>query len=461
MASVSRALDRIKQDLEPHLPPAAIEAACIAAGHDWRERTLGPVQTVHLFVLQILHFNAAIKALRRLAKMTFAASAYCEARARLPLTVLQSLLSSSAASLGDALAGPPAPDAADASRWRGHRAYLVDGSATLVPDTPSLRKAFPLNKGQKKGCSLPVPHVLGLFDAMTGLVIQMLAFSLFVHERAKVAVLHPLMAAGDLLVGDRGFCSFAHLALLAGRGVLACFRMHHSMHVNFRPHRKHYDRRKNQQKNQAGRPRSKWVQRLGKGDQIVLWIKPTFIHGTRWMERKQFDALPEELKVREVRYTVSEKGRRTREVTVVTTLLDAGLYPKEAIAELYGIRWRVETHFAQLKTTLKMDRLKCQSEEGALKELAVFCLAYNLIHAVMIKAAARQGTTPDRISFVDALRWLLNAEPGEELVDLVINPVRTGRFHPRVIKRGRPSFPKMTRARHKYKPRFKPKMPIA
>jgi hypothetical protein len=463
MASVARALERIKHDLDPHLPPAAIESACAAAGHRWRARKLGPVATVHLFVLQVLHGNTAIRHLRHLAaaagaSSSFSAAAYCGARARLPVAVLQDLLRTSAASLRDALGaggnGNGGGGGGDPSWWRGHRTLLVDGSATLVPDTPALRRAYPLTRNQKPGCSLPVPRVLGLFDAATGLVAEMLAFSLFVHERARVLLLHPLLAAGDLVVGDRGFCSYAHLAVLAGRGVLACFRLHKTQVVCFRPHRRHYDPRKGHARGQSGRPRSRWVRRLGRGDQVVRWIRPAYDRGGRaTMTRARFDALPDELEVREVRYRVAERGYRTREVTVVTTLLDPARYPKDAIAELYGIRWRVETHFAQLKTTLGMDRLKCATPDGVLKEVAAYCLAYNLVRAAIVRAAARQGTTPDRVGFVDALRWLLAAAPGEALVDLVINPPRPGRFHPRVVKRVDRTHPKMTRPRHKYKPR--------
>ncbi len=65
-------------------------------------------------------------------------------------------------------------------------------------------------------------------------------------------------------------------------------------------------------------------------------------------------------------------------VTIATTLLDPELYPKAKVAELYGIRWRVETHFAQLKTTLKMRKVKSKTPDGVRKELAIYCLVYNL-----------------------------------------------------------------------------------
>lgn len=450
MASVSRALDRIKQDLEAHLPPSIIESACRDAGHVWRERKLGPVQTVHLFVLQILHLNTAIRHLRHLAGVAVNAAAYCEARMRLPLEVMQQLLRKSSQSLREALGGECGKDL---TRWRGHRTFLLDGTGIAVPDTPQLRKVFKRPTGRAKGPALPVPKVVGLFDAMTGLVVEVMAFCLFVHEASKAWLLHPLLSAGDLLVGDRGFCSFAHLALLSAGGVLGLFRVNERVQiVSFRYRRKHYDRRKGEKSRaaQRGRPRSRWGRRLGKGDQVVWWIKPQAKEGPKWMTAEQFAALPDELEVREVRYRVVEKGMRSREVTVATTLLDLVKYPKEAIAELYGIRWRVETHLRELKTTLKMDRLKCKTEAGVRKELAAYCLAYNLVHALMARAAARQGTTPDRISFIDALRWLLSAAPGEELPALLVNPRRPGRYHPRVLKHTTLTFPRMTRERHQY-----------
>jgi hypothetical protein len=302
--------------------------------------------------------------------------------------------------------------------------------------------------------------VLALFDAMTGLVVEALAFCLFVNEAGKAWALHPLLAAGDLLVGDRAFCSYAQLALLHARGTLALFRVNRQI-VDFRPHRKHYQRKRGSKArddgSQTGRPRSRWVKRLGKHDQVVAWVRPRPKEGPEWITRKQFAALPAELLVREVRYRVVERGRRTREVTVATTLLDPKRYPKDAIAELYGVRWRIETHFDQLKTTLGMNRLKCRSADGVRKELAAYCLAYNLVHAVMVKAAAQQETTPDRISFADALRWLLVAAPGEAVPALIVNPVRTGRYCPRVIKHVTRSYPRMTRPRHEYSRRPPPR----
>jgi hypothetical protein len=429
MASISRALARVKQDLRTYLPDSIIEQVCRDAGHRYRQRVLAPPMLLHLFVLQVLCFNTAITHLRHLGHMSVSAAAYCKARTRLPLAVVQTLLRITADQMMVRADQWGQIGWESGRRWCGLRPHLVDGSSTITPDTPALDKHFGHPSGQKKGCGFPVPRILGLFDAWSGLIVEALCLPLWVHEMSQVWRVHPLLGQGDLLVGDRGFCSYAHLALLNARGVAGLFRLHHRRpEVDFRCGRR--------------------VQRLGRDDRIVRWTKPPMHQKPRWMSDDQYALLPATLDVRLVRYqTPPANGRRTREVTVVTTLLDPRAYPADKIAELYGVRWRVETHFAQLKTTLKMRRLKCKTVEGVQKELAAYFLVYNLVHMVMLEAAWRQNVTPDRISFIDAVRWLLSAAPGEALVALIVNPRRPGRHEPRVIKDLQDTYRKMTRSR--------------
>lgn len=450
MASISCCLERIKQDLEPFLPQTLIREACCKAKYTWREREYGPVRTVHLFILQVLCFNTAMSHLRLLAKAAVKAPAYCRARMRLPLSVLKTLLRDSAQALRQAGAS---------ELWCGLRPLLVDGSATIAPDTPSSQEAFGQPGEQKSGCGFPVPKVLGLFDAATGLIMELLAFPLRTHEQSKVWQLHPLLGSRDLLVGDRGLCSFAHLALLAAQGVMGLFRMHQRQIVDFRPYRRARGRaqhstakRTTRQRRKAkktsrrvGRPSSRFVKRLGKHDQIVAWLKPPRRPG--WMTDQQYAALPLTLLVRELRYRLARQGQRTLCVTIATTLLDPVRYPKQKIAELYGVRWSVETHFAELKTTLRMRRIKSKTPEGVKKELAVYALVYNLVHAVMLAAARRQRVAAERVSFLDTVRWLLSAEPGDAMPDLIINPDRPDRHEPRVIKDLQDTYRKMTTPR--------------
>lgn len=434
MASVSSVLQRIKSDLSPYLPEASIVDACRQAGHEWRQRVLGPVETIHLFIVQVLNFNTAMTHLRHLSKQAIKAPAYCRARMRLPLEVLAALLVQSSAAMRQACGSSQ-------GLWCGLKAYLVDGSSTIAPDTPDSQKAFGQPAGCKKGCGFPVPKILGLFDAFSGLMVQVLAFPLYTHEQSKVWMLHPLLGAGDLLVGDRGFCSFVHLAMLSIRAVQGLFRLHQRTIVDFRPHRQ--ERRKGQ----AGKPRSRFIKRLGKWDQVVQWYKPPSTSRPGWMSREQYALLPDSLQLRELKFVLPRNGQRTRVVTVVTTLLNPVLYPKQKIAQLYGIRWQVETHFAELKTTLKMRKVKSKTAQGVLKELIVYALVYNLVHLVMLKAAQQQQVQPDRISFIDTVRWLLGASAGEELPDLLINPYRPDRHEPRVIKDLQDTYTKMVRPR--------------
>lgn len=455
MASVPSSLQRIKQDLRPFLPDRAILDACERAGHRWRQRKLGPVQTIHLFILQVLNFNTAMTGLPHLSKSAVKAPGFCKARMRLPLEVLQQLLVESSAAMR------ATTTQTGGALWCGLRTFLVDGSSTIAPDTAASDKVFGHPTGQKEGCGFPVPKILGLFDAFSGLIVQMLAFPLFTHEQSKVWMIHPLLGPGDLLVADRGFCSFAHLAMLTFRGIHGLFRIHQRSIVSFRPHRKHKggasrkakSRGKRKASADKGLPSSRFVRRLGKCDQLVEWIRPKA--KARWMSDEQYDLLPDLLLVRELRFTIPRRGQRTLCVTIATTLLDPVLYPKEKIAELYGVRWRVETHFAELKTTLKMRKVKSKTPEGVLKELAVYALVYNLVHGVMLKAAQRQGVTPDRISFIDTVRWLISASPGEQLPDLVVNPRRPNRHEPRVIKDLQDTYRKMTRPRKQLRKELK------
>jgi hypothetical protein len=85
--------------------------------------------------------------------------------------------------------------------------------------------------------------------------------------------------------------------------------------------------------------------------------------------------------------------------------------------------------------------------DGVLKELTMYAIAYNPVRVTMGQAAGRQGVEVDRVSFIDALRWLRDAEEGEEMPELVINPDRPGRYEPRVRKRRPEQYPWMQKPR--------------
>jgi hypothetical protein len=421
---ISNTLKALRQDLAARLGTDVIHAACTAAGHTWCDSCLlTPAAIIHWFLIQILHGNTALTHVSLMAGRAFTASAFCQARARLPLAVFRALLRAVVQAL--------VPDTQAHGRWLGPRTWLVDGASFSMPDTPELQARFGQPGNQAKGCGFPVARILALFHAGTGLLMEVLAAPLRSHEMAGVAAILPLLTAGDVLVADRGFCSFVHLALLVSKGVHAVFRLHQKQIVDFTPGRAHA--RPGQKRVPKGMPRSRWISACGLRDQVVEYFKP--LERPEWMSQEQYQALPATLVVRELRYRIEVPGFRTREITLVTTLTDATAYPAEALAELYGTRWRVEEHLKSLKQTMKMDVLKCMTVEGVLKELTMYALAYNLVRVTMVQAATRQAVDVERVSFVDALRWLRGAEAGEAMPELVVNPHRPGRSEPRCKKR--------------------------
>ena len=436
---VTEALRHIKVELATLLDAPTILALCREVGYQWRTRQLDPVTTVPLFLLQILHGNTACSHWPHLAAQRFTASAFCQARTRLPLGVWQPWLRRTSAVCEQTTR--------DEGRWRGHRTFLVDGSSFSMPDRPDLQEEFGQPSGQRPGCGFPGAHLLALFHAGTGFLLEGLAAPWHTHDMAEVATLHGALRPGDVLVGDRAFGSFAHLALLRHQGLHAVFRVHQKQLVDFTPARPHTGAKP--PATQKGLPRSRWLRQLGGTDQLVEWVKPVRlpVHPPAWMTPALFATLPAVLCVRALRYRVAQAGLRTQTVTLVTTLLEVDLSPADALAALYGMRWQVETHLRHLKQTMGLEVLHGQRLLGVLKELTGFALVYNLVRMVMLAAAKRQSVPLERISFIDALRWLSTARPGDSLPPLVVNPHRPDRVEPRAVKRRPKPYPLLTKPR--------------
>jgi hypothetical protein len=269
-----------------------------------------------------------------------------------------------------------------------------------------------------------VAHILGLFHAGTGVLLKLVVAPLLTHDLAHVQAVHPSLQPGDVLVADRGLCSYAHLALLAQAGLHAVLRVGARQIVDFTPGRPFVKPSVRRTPAVKGIPRSRWLAALGVHDQLVAWLKPQTCPS--WLTRETLAALPEALILREVRYGIGRPGFRTRQVTLVTTLLDAETYRVADLADLYRRRWQVESSLAHLKTTMQMDVLHCKTVPGVLKELTVFAIVYNLVRMIMCRAATLQCIGVERISFVDALRWL--GAPGTRvpLGALIVHPVRPG-----------------------------------
>lgn len=435
--SLAEVVSEFKRNWTRVIEQEQIERVCREVGISWRERILGPVQTVQLLLLQVLHGNTAISHLRMFTAKGFSTSAYCQARGRVPLELFEKLLERMSVGLRRAHTAP--------EHWLGRRVYLVDGSTFSMPDTAVLRKHFGQPTGQKEGCGFPVAHFVALFHAGTGMIVRVLSGALFSHDLSRFIKLHPALRKEDVVVGDRGFCSFAHLALMARRGVDAVFRIHGAQIVNFRAGRAYTT-----SKNSKNIPRSRWEKKMGLKDQIVTWFKSS-TRRPSWMSENQFRLLPATLQLRELSYNVKARGFRTRRVILVTTLLDPQKFPAQALAELYGERWTIETNFRHLKTTMGMDVLHCHTVEGVLKEFYAFCLVYNLVRTVMLQAGTNQNTSHHKISFIDAVRWLIAACHRCMLLPLLVIHSRPERIEPRAIKRRPKQYDLLSKSRKIWK----------
>lgn len=439
MASITTTIVRVKHDLSQWIGPAMIHEACAAAGYlrgRWRQRTLDPVTTLHLFMLQVLHGNVACRTLTHLSGLRFSVTAYCKARARLPIDVFGYL---AATLIHDAR-----QRTRDFGRWRGHRVFHLDGSGLSMPDTAGLQRTFGQPGRVRAGCGFPVMHVLWMFDAATGLIVDLATGRWCAADLAEAAKLHATLEAGDVIVGDRAFGTYAHLCLVLQANLHAVCRLHHRVIADFRPGRK--TQRQYAKCERRGKPRTRFVRKLGPTDQLVEYLKPK--KRPNWMTAQDFAQLPGAATWRELRYVVTRRGFRSKRITLITTLTDPRQYPKAELAQLYHARWRIEINLRHLKQTMRMDVLRCKSVDGVLKELWVYVLVYNRVRLLMLAAARRQGADPDRVSFADALDALRYRRPRmTSTVMLLLNALRPGRCEPRVIKRPRDRYTYMTRPR--------------
>jgi hypothetical protein len=435
-SNIAAAVAQFKTEPASVLEASVIEEVCRVLGHEWRERELDPATTVGLFIQQVCHGNIPVAELRWMVDGTFSESAYCQARMRLPLAVLEELSRLVCKTLAIPGLG---------HRWLGHRTFLVDGSSFSMSDTPELRKYFGLPGGTKEGCGFPASHLLVMFDAYTGVLVEHAASKLRTADLTHCPDMLECMSAGDIVVGDEHFGSWAHIALLISQGKHGLFPINHRRIVDFTPGRPHVTE---SMKNRfPGRTRSPLVKSLGTDDQLVQWPKPA--KGPPWLTKEQYAALPKFITVRELRQTVLSEGSGKVTLTMVTTLLDPARYSAAAITDLRMQRWGVETNLAHLKTTMEMDILRCQTVQGVLKELEVYRLVYNLTRAVILEAAKRQEVPVARISFADALYWIRHAKPGGRMPRLKVNPARPNRVEPRAKKRRPKVYDRLNKPRAK------------
>ena len=438
-------LAQLRQLFGSYIPSALL--ASKASGPNSRTRIFSQEVTFWAFVCQVQTPGGSCREVVRkvvayfrrmnpkaqIGAMSGDTSAYCQARARLPLEVISDI--------NEHLVERLQRNLPSAGLWRGRHVKLVDGTGVSMPDTQANQQAWPQISSQKPGCGFPSMNLVGLFCLLTGALIKVATGDRHTHERTLFQSLWHTLEKGDLIVADRGYCSFGAFANLLLRGVDALMRL--------------------PEKNIRQAIGSK-LPKTEDFDVIVTWNRPA--QRIPSMTTEDFALLPESIPVRVIRYTIAASGFRTKSVTLVTTLLEADIEAAD-LAELYFRRWGIEIHFREIKILLNMDVLRCLTPDMIERELRMHFVAYNLIRCVMQKAALTHDADINRLSFkgcLDTVRQFANAAYGAEdkprtlaaLIDEMLlaiakdtNPLRPGRTEPRAVKRRPKNFHLLTKPR--------------
>jgi hypothetical protein len=422
------------------LPPGLLSQA--DEGPNSRDRIYSLRCTFWAFLWQVLNPGAPCREVVRQIQALFClaadgavdegSSAYCQARARLPLQTLQRARRAVADYAENLL-----PE--KLCLWRGWRPKVLDGTTLGLPDTAKNQAAYPQSASQKPGCGFPLLRLVGIFSLSTGALLGYAKGNKHLAELPLLFRLRQLFRPGDLLLADRGFASYVLIALLELLGVACLFRLHQA--------RSHDVRR---------------GIRLGKKDRLWIWHRPE--QKPRYLPKSLWHRVPQELVVRVLRVQLRIPGFRTQSVTLVTTLSDPEAYPASELAELYLRRWRIELWWRHLKTTMGMEVLRCQTPAMVHKELEMYLIGYNFIRCLIAESAALYDKPVEQISFkgsVDAVRQygplLAQARSRKKQSRLIrqllatlaldLVPERPGRREPRAVKHRPKPYPLLTAPR--------------
>jgi hypothetical protein len=398
-----------------------------------RERQFPPTETLAMFLSQALQadrscqFTVNEAATRRIISglkpcSTFTGG-YCKARQRLPLSMASALVRQTGHLMDQ--------QTPDAWRWQGRAVRLIDGTTVTMPDTPENQAIYPQQATQKPGLGFPICRIVAITCLSSGAVLNAAMGPYKGKGGSESTLLRRLMDTfdtGDVLLGDALYGSYFLLADCQTRGVDVLFEQIGARSSDFRTGKK-----------------------LGVKDHQVTLLKPKQRPG--WMSPEHYAAAPVSLVLREFK-----AGKKT----LITTLLDPKINPRQALKSLYYSRWQVELDIRSIKTTLGMHTLSCKTPEMAEKEMWVYLLAYNLIRLIMAESALLANVLPRTLSFKHTLQlWLAwscqspaTCEPEQmkklfQLVAALRVGKCPGRIEPRAVKRRPKPFPLLMLPREK------------
>lgn len=367
---------------------------------------------------------------------------YCRARAKLSEDALHELTSEVAF----------AADQTVDSRhlWKGRHAKLIDGATFMMPDTPRNQEAYPQNPAQKPGIGFPIARFVVVISLATACVMDCAIAKYKGKETGETALLRSLIGCfsqGDVLVADRYYGNYWMILLLLQAGVDVCFRKHQGRHTDLRKGK-----------------------RLGKHDHVVTWHRSG---RPLWMSKAMYESMPETIELREIRYVITQPGRKQQPFVIVTTMTEvdgANAVTSDELADLFGFRWNVELDIRSIKTHLNLNHLRCKTPEMVRKEFWVTMLAYNAIRTTALGASSVCDERPRDISFVTCCQFVLASwdvileKPSSTRVNYCLGRLRQigrcvvgnrpGRFEPRVRKKRPSNYNLMMKPRQQLRDRL-------
>jgi len=305
-------------------------------------------------------------------------ASFCKARARLPQKGLEAIY--------QRLAREIEAQTTDDGLWQQRRVKIVDGTGLSMPDTRANQKIYPQSQRQKLGCGFPVIKLVATFSLASGAILGFVKGTLHDAERILFKDLWDLFEPGDVVLADSAFCSYADYYFLSQRRI-DCVMANH-------------------QRRTKG---LEFVKSLGKQDRLLYWIKMKPCPS--WLEKSQWAKVPEKLLIREVSFSVTIRGFRTKKITLATTLFDQRQYPKEDLAQLFRRRWMAELYLRDIKSTMGMDILRCKTPDMVHKELIMYMIAYNLIRSLILQSSMILQVQMDRLSFKGTLAIMRQLNP--------------------------------------------------
>ena len=436
-------LPELERALDARLPKELLSST--DEGLNSRQRIYTLRLTFQCFVWQMLKPKTSLREVVRHVQALFASqggrkvkggtSAYSEARSRLPRRRLEKAALHLAKG-ADAKAGP-------SPFLQGRPIIAVDSTGLQLSDTPKNQKKYPQPSHQRPGCGFPAVKLLACFSVRSGAITQVVMSPRQPHELRLFRQLWSRLIRGTILLGDRIFSDFATLADYTRFGLDGLARLNSNRRVDFRR-----------------------GERLGPNDAIFTWQKPD--SRPPYLTLRQWAKVPDEIRVRILRFQVAKKGYRTTSITLVTTLLDSKDYPFQELVDVYARRWRLELCFLDLKTKMGMEQIRGRTPRMVQKEVGAYLVAHNLIRCLMAEASARYEVDLERLSFkgsIDSLRQfskVMAQASGRRRQDQLWNDLletiasdlvrlRPGRREPRAIKRRPKPFPRLIVARDQFK----------